>query len=382
MSMLPTLIAASVAAGAAAGPDDSELLASVLGGYSAFARETYAACTEHARGLHDEIDRFLASPDEEGLQRARRAWLGGRRVFGRTEVLRFYGGPIDDAVVGVETFLNAWPLDEAYIDGVRGREDSGIINDPVRFPNLSTTLLTLLNERGGEANVSIGWHAIEFLLWGQDHDPSGPGNRSAEAFVDGATPHAARRREYLALCADLLVEHHAQVEEAWSGAPESYAAAFLSEPALGLRRALAGAIILSGFEMAGERLAVVYETGDQEDEHSCFSDNTHVDFLADQEGILAVWFGESRGGQGPGLLAIAERRSPEFAEVVSRRLLDTYDALGAIPVPFDQAVSLDTGETEGRKAVLRALICLEQQAEALSALALDLGFEIALSPGG
>ena len=54
---------------------------------------------------------------------------------------------------------------------------------------------------------------------------------------------------------------------------------------------LKGAGILSGAELAGERLTVPYETKEQEDEHSCFSDNTHRDIVYDVLGIQNVFLG-------------------------------------------------------------------------------------------
>ena len=69
--------------------------------------------------LQQSIGAFLEAPNMETLKAAKQAWLDGREVFGKTEVLRFSSGPIDDRRIGVETYLNAWPLDEAYIDAVR-----------------------------------------------------------------------------------------------------------------------------------------------------------------------------------------------------------------------------------------------------------------------
>ncbi len=48
---------------------------------------------------------------------------------------------------------------------------------------------------------------------------------------------------------------------------------------------------LSGGELFGERLTVAYETRSQENEHSCFSDNTHEDLRFDTVGIQNVCLG-------------------------------------------------------------------------------------------
>src|SRR5690606_25723822 len=117
-----------------------------------------------------------------------------REWYGLTEAFRFYGGPID-AEDGPEGRINAWPLDEAYADGVEGDLEAGIIGDP--SSEITAAVLSEQNERGGEENVSTGWHAIEFLLWGQDLDEHGAGARPWTDFVDGGRPHADRRRRYL-----------------------------------------------------------------------------------------------------------------------------------------------------------------------------------------
>ncbi len=358
--------------------------------YAQHVHELYAQCGAHARTLLARIEAFLAEPTAASLESARQTWLAARDVYGLSEALRFYGGPIDDPQHGVETLLNAWPIDEAYIDGVAGRPEAGIIQDPAQFPHLDHTLLALLNERGGEANVSIGWHAIEFLLWGQDLDEHGPGTRPHTDYVAGADAHAARRALYLRVCAELLVQHLAQLEAAWAPAADNYRSAFELAPARqSLRKLLAGIAILSGFEMAGERLAVACETRDQEDEHSCFSDNTRADFIANQLGILAIWRGaasaadESAVQRGPriGLRALAEAREAALAAALDLQLEQSLAALRAIPAPFDRSVRAPDGDP-AREAVLAALLALERQSESLATLALALGFEIALQPGG
>jgi putative iron-regulated protein len=372
-------------AGPPAGSGDPDAVRrAVLAGYAGFAHRVYARSAELAAELRGRIEALVREPSAERLEEARRAWLAGREVYGMTEVLRFYSGPIDDPETGVETLVNAWPLDEAYVDAVEGRDECGIINDPARYPHLDNTLLELWNERGGEANVAVGWHAIEFLLWGQDRSADGPGARPYTDYVAGAAPNAERRGRYLLLCGDLLVTHLELVRDAWAPDAAGFRARFLAAPAdESLRDVLAGMAILSGFEMAGERLAVAYETQDQEEEHSCFSDNTHRDFVANQRGILAVWRGgaDALGGAGPGIREAARLVDPELARALDLDLAAALAAIEALPVPFDQAI-LGADDAPGRRAVLAALLALERQTETLAALALAFGFEIALHPGG
>ncbi len=359
-----------------------ELRRSIVASHAALAHALYAGSERGAQVMRDRIGEFLAAPAGAGLERAREAWVESRRVYGQSEVLRFCGGPIDDPASGVETLVNAWPVDEAWIDAVRGDPGAGIINAPQRYPNLNATMLSVWNQRGGEANVSTGWHAIEFLLWGQDLDASGPGSRPHTDFVEGAAPNASRRAEYLRAATDLLLVHLRTVRDAWAPSTGAYRAAFeADDPDRSLRKILSGMIVLSGFEMSGERMAVAYETRDQEEEHSCFSDTTHLDLVANQLGVEAVYRGRWRNHLGPGVRDLALALDPALAERLDERIAASLAALRAIPPPFDAAIRADDGSPP-RRAVLAAIEALEDQTAALSALAARLGFRIAPEPGG
>ena len=73
---------------------------------------------------------------------------------------------------GPEGRLNSWLLDEAYIDYVKGNAQAGLINN-FEFP-LTEEALLAKNQEDDEADVSTGYHAIEFLLWGQDFYSQSP----------------------------------------------------------------------------------------------------------------------------------------------------------------------------------------------------------------
>ena len=373
-SVLPLL---AVPGGAS---DPSEIRSAIVRSYADYAHSVYADSEVHARRLRERIRELVREPTPASLDAAREAWRDGRRVYGRSEVLRFYGGPIAAPNGGVETFVNAWPLDEAYIDAIEGNPDAGIINDPVGHPNLDGSVLTVLNERGGEANVSVGWHAIEFLLWGQDLYADGPGRRSHEDYVVGTGRNAERRAEYLVRVADLLVLHLAAVRDAWARDALNYRAAFERDTHQAIRNIITGMTVLSGFEMSGERMAVAYETRDQEEELSCFSDTSHVDMIANQEGIIAVYRGAGPGTSGPGLRDLARTVDADLAAEIDARLTVSLDALHAIPAPFDRAIQ-GPDDAPGRRAVLAAVEALEAQAESLAALGLLLGSDIPLVPG-
>jgi putative iron-regulated protein len=141
------------------------------------------------------------------MSAAKQAWLDSRDPYLQTEVYRVYDGPIDTPDDGPEGLLNAWPLDEQYIDYVVGDDDAGIINGD---DTIDAATLEGLNEVGGEKNVATGYHAVEFLLWGQDLSETGPGERSYTDYVrdgSGTAANQDRRGTYLNVVGTMLVEH-------------------------------------------------------------------------------------------------------------------------------------------------------------------------------
>ena len=187
-------------------------------------------------------------------------------------------------------------MDEAYVDYVVGTPNAGIVNDPQRHPRITEDVIVEANEEGGETNISSGWHAIEFLLWGQDRSKTGPGNRPVSDYT--TAPNARRRGQYLRLTAERLHEDLAGVRDQWEKPAGAFRTAFVADPQRAVRRILRGVGALSTSELAGERMAVAFESADQEDEHSCFSDNTNADVVNDIEGIRNVYETEFRGWRG------------------------------------------------------------------------------------
>lgn len=355
--------------------------ARVVDRYAALVSAAYERSHRGAEQMHAAIEDFLAAPDPDRLAAARVAWLGARDDYGLTEAFRFYGGPIDAAPDELEGRINAWPIDESYIDYVEGMPDSGIIQDVGRYPTLSRDLLIERNGAEGEDSISTGWHAIEFLLWGQDFDPAGPGARPFTDYLDppdGTAEHAARRREYLRLVSDLLLDDLAAVAAAWSEGQANYRAEFVAaDPRDSVTKILLGIASLSGAELAGERMTVAFDTRDQEDEHSCFSDNTHRDLLANILGVQDVYLGRIDGEVGPSLSALVARLAPDVDADVRAKIQAAVDAVGAIPPPFDAAIQAPDGSPE-RTAVKSAIDALHAATDALVAAADVLEIELNL----
>ena len=377
--MLPTLHALVGCALLCAGVpgDRAAVTAEAVHGYARHAERAYDATVTAAQSMRAAVQAFCAAPSDATLARARECWTTAREAYGRTEAFRFGNGPIDAKRGGLETFVNSWPVDEAYIDAVDGSAGGGIIGNPAKYPALGRAILRLHNRRGGETNVCTGWHAIEFLLWGQDRSETGPGARPATDFVDGKAPFADRRREYLLEITDMLCEDLAKVAGQWHVGGLNHRSRFEADPQASLQAMMTGVALLAGFEMSGERMAVAEETHDQEEEQSCFSDTTHLDFRAGMQGIVSVL----RGDGAPGVIATVATVDPARAEDIASALAAAVAAMDAMPAPFDRAIRTPTGSPEHAR-ITAAIAALEKLGEAVSAAAKVMGYSLPSEPQG
>ncbi len=279
------------------GEDEAETVSGIRGkvvsSYAELAEASYKDSVDAAKTLNEKIKAFIAAPSATTHEAAKQAWLDSREPYLQTEVFRFYEGPIDNETDGPEGLLNAWPMDEHFVDYTESQPNAGLINDTTF--DMTAANIEAKNEDGGEKNIATGYHAIEFLLWGQDlTDGPGAGNRPFTDFVDDTTGTAAnqdRRAKYLEIVGDLLVTHLEQVHTQWAQ-DGAYRKAFEAAAAdASIEKILTGMIVLAGFETGGERLQAALDSGDKEDEHSCFSDNTHRDMIQDVQGIHNVFNG-------------------------------------------------------------------------------------------
>ena len=301
-------------------------------------------------------------------------------MYSPTEAFRFQGGPIDGSD-GPEGLINGWPLDEAYVDYVVDSPDAGIVNDTEQFAELSSALLESLNEAGGEENIATGWHAIEFLLWGQDLDPEGPGNRLVDDYLVEKTPSATRRGQYLRLTASMLVEHIAGLVDQWKpDNTENYRAGFVADPQEATRLILTGMGMLAGDELAGERMAVAWETRDQEDEQSCFSDTTLMDIRGNLEGVVASYTGRHGGATGVSMKDWMSSQNREASKAIDEAIELAQKAVSAITGPFDVAIQAPDDDPR-RIAVGDAITAIEELAEAIAGSAEMVGVQINLEGG-
>jgi len=305
--------------------------------YANIATANYTDTLNDAKILKEKLKDFTNSPTMILMENAKAAWLNARESYGQTEAFRLSNGPIDaeegwhTSYGAPEGQLNAWPLDENMIDyttNAKGRKTSGNIIDTkgmfnpggenptaVDVSTITSSALAALNENGGDANVATGYHAIEFLLWGQDQDYANfmkdgvtngalvAGQRSLADYTTDA--NADRRKQYLNAAASLIVADLESMVSAWADDDSTnYKAALLDRNSdatknigtkVALKQIFSGLGVFIKSELANERIAVAVLTPSEEDEHSCFSDNTHRDITQNFQGFKNLLFGTYNG---------------------------------------------------------------------------------------
>jgi putative iron-regulated protein len=356
--------------------------------YADLALATYQDSLTTAQGLQSAVAALIATPSEATLQAARAAWLAARVPYQQTEAFRF-GNPIVDDWEGR---VNAWPLDEGLIDYTAadyGNEENALASlDVIATPTFTlsgteidaTTITpalirdTLHEADGIEANVASGYHAIEFLLWGQDLNGTGPG-AGARPWTDFATGDACtggncdRRAAYLQAATDLLVTDLEEMVANWSETGPARAAV-TADPQAGLLAMLTGMGSLSYGELAGERMKLGLMLNDPEEEHDCFSDNTHNSHYYDGLGIRNVYLGsytrvDGSVLEGPSLSDLVAAADPAVDSQLRAELDASVLALGAVKAAAEAGFAYDQmlapGDARGEALIMGAVDALVTQ---------------------
>jgi putative iron-regulated protein len=352
----------------------------VIANYADIAYANYKAAYDDAVVLETAINTFTDSPTQANFDAAKDKWKQSRESYGTTEAFRFANGPIDDEN-GPESLMNAWPLDENYIDYVEGASTSGIINDPITFPIIDKAFLEAQNENGGEKNISVGYHAIEFLLWGQDLTAPSEKKAGLRPYTDyvvglnGTANFQLRRAAYLKVCADLLTDHLDYMVNQWK-VGGTYRTVFLAlSEDKAIQNMYLGITTLVSAELPVERMYVALGNADQEDEHSCFSDNTHRDIALNLQGVINVYQGKYGNIDGASLEDLVKQANTIVYNDTEVAVTTSLANVAAIITPFDLAISGGIDSVEGAK-VNKAVISLKNLGANLLAGAAKIGIVV------
>jgi len=319
---------------------DPAAIKEVKATYAKIAFANYQDALTKAKDLKTAIDTFVETPTEDNFNKAKKAWYDARAPYSLTEAYRFSDGPIDNVGDGEpEVYINSWPLDESYVDYVVYNKERDVSKSFINDPNFTITKEAIkkvnMPEGPDDAKVSTGYHAIEFLLWGQDtetpvdieaggdeHTPdqNTGGKRSYKDYdvnqknyqlngdgtkfiPDGATEgievtNKERRGQYLKACAELLIDDLQSVLDQWdSSKTDNYYAKFMKmSDKEALQTMMTGIGTLANSELAEERIKAaigIAEEGKgiQEDEHDCFSDDSYMTIRSNLQSSINLYEG-------------------------------------------------------------------------------------------
>jgi len=363
--------------------------AEVLTTYADIAQAGYADSLSTAQTLHAAIESFLAAPSAEGLAAARAAWIAARVPYQQTEAYRFGNAIVDDW----EGRVNAWPLDEGLIDyverGYVGGDENPLAQlnvianprftlsgDTIDAAVIDATLLqdVLQEAEAVEANVATGYHAVEFLLWGQDLNgtDAGAGDRPWTDYATGdACTHGNcdRRGAYLSTASALLIADLEEMAAHWAPGGEARET-LLADESAGLSAILTGMGSLSYGELAGERIRLGLMLNDPEEEHDCFSDNTHNSHFYDGLGIRNVYTGhytrvDGSVVSGASLSALVAATDPVLDQAMRASLDASVTALQTLVNTAEGGMRYDMmlapGNAEGEAVIMGAVNALVAQ---------------------
>jgi putative iron-regulated protein len=374
--------------------------------YADLAEAIYGDSLIAARDLQKAVDAFLQHPTGDTMSAARAAWKAARIPYLQSEGFRFANSAVDDW----EPRVNAWPLDEGLIDYVApsyGRQSDQnplytlnvIANTKLRVgakivdaTAIDAALLRQLQQAEGvQTNVSSGYHAIEFLLWGQDLKglSGGTGERPASDYDLNACTHdnCARRAAYLKAASDLLVTDLAEMTADWHTGGKARAELLAKGNDGALAEILTGLGSLTFGEMAGERMKLGLMLHDPEEQQDCFSNNTHNSHYYDEIGIGDVWRGryvrlDGSAVEGASLrdyaLAVdpvAARRLDGEIDAAQKAITAIRDAAESRRMAYSQMIA--SGNEEGNRLVQSAMDALVAQTRAIEGLAAVLHLKVA-----
>ncbi len=375
----------------------------IVDSYTKIAYATYEDSLISAKSLRNAIDYFLSNPTSENLSLAKSAWLASRIPYQQTEVFRFGNTIVDNW----EGKVNAWPLDEGLIDYV---QKTGVANEsenPLYASNVIANnsifingkrvdatdinpkfLAEVLHEAEGiEANVATGYHAIEFLLWGQDLNGNNSGNgiRPASDYdIENCThSNCVRRAQYLKAAVDLLVQDLEEMVSYWTDSGKA-TLMLKNNYSLAMSSILMGMGSLSYGELAGERMQLGLYLNDPEEEHDCFSDNTHNSHYYNQVGISNIYYANYKrinGNEinGHSLSDFIQKTNPKFSKVMDSKIQNATIALSNVRVraetieSYDQMIAKDN--IDGNNTIQVAINALVDESKGFEELVKIIGLK-------
>jgi putative iron-regulated protein len=186
--------------------------------------------------------------------------------------------------------------------------------------------------------------------------------------------NCVRRAAYLRVATNLLIDDLTWMTAQWAPKGAARKELLKAGGTAGLTRIFTGLGSLSYGELAGERMQLGLMVHDPEEEHDCFSDNTHNSHFFDALGIRNVYLGRYRRIDGsivagPSVSDLVREKSADTDAALRARLDETMTAMQVMvrravtTEAYDQMIG--EGNDAGNKIVQNAIDALLNQTRAI-----------------
>ena len=181
--------------------------------YLSLAAQQFKTTCSNAEQLQTSVQLFLSAPNKKTLEEARLHWISTHNSYIGSKLFRALNikhpeldhSQIDPVKHSLAIRIDQSPLLPGYLDAVEGYPQSGYVFSP-----LPIDAVTLNNEHqfSDTLYVTLGFHAVEFLLWGEGNEQTRTSSDYAVPIDNKENPESAqaRRSQLLSLTTKLLTE--------------------------------------------------------------------------------------------------------------------------------------------------------------------------------
>jgi len=174
--------------------------------------------------LRAQNNEFLEFPSQSLLLQLQGTWNSAHQLFSACLI---YQQPIpfsfETTFLTTLNQIESWPIQGGYIDYLQGYEHTGLINDLTVDINLP--VLKEQHKLTDSFDVSLGFHALEFILWGDTLERSSDDFEASEpdfSNIGYETNAKNRRRAYLLAVVSQIDDQVAQLQSRWDSADNSF----------------------------------------------------------------------------------------------------------------------------------------------------------------
>jgi hypothetical protein len=187
--------------------------------------------------LQKNIESLLESPSPSTLANGRESWESAHQSYHQSNLHLYFTSLIStesqsDQLYQMAYQMDHWPILAGYVDSVGGYEAGGIVHDV----NVELSPESLKQQHGlfDVTEATLGFHVIEFLLWGESDVNTAPRgfedfapvnqltNIQRESGMEISQIGNNRRRELLRLISEILLEDFSSSFAIWVDASTSF----------------------------------------------------------------------------------------------------------------------------------------------------------------